>query len=63
MLIKSDDNYCGFPKGHIEKCETEKETALRETWKETSIKATMMALDKRLHIRWEMEKQNQLSIS
>lgn len=41
LLIKSEDNYCGFPKGHIEKFETEIETALRETWEETSIKATI----------------------
>ncbi|MBO5021047.1 MAG: GNAT family N-acetyltransferase [Clostridia bacterium] len=41
LLIKSEDNYCGFPRGHIEKFETEIETALRETWEETSIKATI----------------------
>ena len=29
---------CGFPKGHVEAGETERETALRETLEETSVK-------------------------
>lgn len=41
LLIKSEDRLCGFPKGHVEKFETETETALRETWEETSVKATI----------------------
>lgn len=41
LLIKSEDNVCGFPKGHVEKGETEIETALRETWEETSVKAVI----------------------
>ncbi len=28
---------CAFPKGHAEEGETERETALRETWEETSV--------------------------
>lgn len=32
---------CGFPKGHMEGTETEEETALRETWEEVSVKATI----------------------
>ncbi len=40
VLIQSyEDGYCGFPKGHMEGCETERETALRETWEEVSIRA------------------------
>lgn len=43
VLIKArDDCYCGFPKGHVEAGETEHETALRETWEETSIKAEIV---------------------
>ena len=39
VLLQADDGYCGFPKGHMEKGETEIETALRETWEETSVRA------------------------
>ena len=39
LLCSKDDNYCSLPKGHMEVGESEKETALRETWEETSIKA------------------------
>ena len=39
LLIKDKNGgECGFPKGHIEAGETEEETALRETWEETSVK-------------------------
>lgn len=42
LLIKSKLNGdCGFPKGHIEADETEAETALRETWEETSVNVTV----------------------
>lgn len=38
LLIRArDDGYCGFPKGHAKPGETEAETALRETWEETSL--------------------------
>ncbi len=42
LLRTRDDNYCGFPKGHMETGETERETALRETWEETSIRAELI---------------------
>lgn len=42
LLRTRDDNYCGFPKGHMEPGETEKETALRETWEETSVRAELV---------------------
>ena len=39
LLIRAgEDGYCGFPKGHMERGETEEETAYRETWEETSIR-------------------------
>ena len=42
MLVKAkDDGYCGFPKGHVEKDESETETALRETLEETSIQVSI----------------------
>ena len=43
LLVRAkDDGYCGFPKGHVENGENEKETALRETLEETSL---MPAID------------------
>lgn len=42
VLIRADDGYCGFPKGHMESGESERETALRETWEETSIRAEII---------------------
>ncbi len=42
VLLRADDGYCGFPKGHMEIGESEKETALRETWEETSIHAEII---------------------
>ena len=42
LLIRNADGYCGFPKGHVEKDETEEETALRETWEETSVRAEII---------------------
>lgn len=41
LLIQSDDGVVGFPKGHIEGNETEKECALRECEEETSIVARL----------------------
>ncbi len=42
LLIRSHDGCCGFPKGHVEKGESEIETALRETLEETSVKAEII---------------------
>ncbi len=42
LLIRSADGFCGFPKGHAEAGEREEETALRETWEETSIRASLL---------------------
>ena len=44
---------CGFPKGHMENNETEEETAVRETWEETSIKAEIIP-DFRREIKYKM---------
>ena len=42
LLVKAkDDGYCGFPKGHVEKDESEIETALRETLEVTSIQVSI----------------------
>ena len=42
VLLKAGDGFCGFPKGHVEAGESEHETALRETWEETSIRAEIV---------------------
>ncbi len=42
LIVKHKDGHWGFPKGHMEEKETEKETALRETWEETGIKARIV---------------------
>ena len=42
VLREPINGYCGFPKGHVEKGESETETALRETWEETSVHAEIV---------------------
>lgn len=37
LLIKNDSGHIGFPKGHIEVGETERQTARREVFEETGI--------------------------
>lgn len=55
VLIQNTNNgHCGFPKGHVEGDETEKETALRETWEETSIQSEICG-DFRQKITYKMK--------
>ena len=42
LLIKNDSGHIGFPKGHVEYGETERETAVREVMEETGLKAEPM---------------------
>ena len=43
LLIRNPaDNRCGFPKGHVEAGETERETAMREVMEETSVRITIV---------------------
>ncbi|MCD7731338.1 MAG: NUDIX domain-containing protein [Oscillospiraceae bacterium] len=42
LLIKNDSGHIGFPKGHVEYGETEEETAVREVFEETGLKAELM---------------------
>jgi bis(5'-nucleosidyl)-tetraphosphatase len=37
IISHRNDGHWGFPKGHVEKNETEKETALREVFEETGL--------------------------
>ena len=42
LLIRSKSGrYCSFPKGHVEQGESEAETAIRETFEETSLKVNV----------------------
>lgn len=38
LLTRTDYGVYGFAKGHVEDGESERQTAVRETWEETSIK-------------------------
>ena len=42
LLIKHNGGHISFPKGHVEKGETEEETAIRETLEETGIEARII---------------------
>lgn len=42
VLIKQRNEVVGFPKGHVEKNETEEETALRECFEETNLKVNIV---------------------
>lgn len=38
LLTKTEYGVYGFAKGHVEQGESERQTAMRETWEETSVK-------------------------
>ena len=62
VLLKAhDDGYCGFPKGHVEAGESEHETALRETWEETSIRAEIVG-DFRREVTYTMKNGNEKTV-
>ena len=42
VLAQSRDGVYGFPKGHVEKNESEKETALREIFEEVGLRPTIL---------------------
>ena len=57
LLIKDNKAICGFPKGHTESKETYVQTALRETWEETSIRPELVK-GFRTQIRYRLENGN-----
>ena len=62
LLIRSKSNRdCGFPKGHIEAGESEIETAVRETWEETSIRVNVNG-SFRYEISYQMGNGNQKDV-
>ena len=42
VVIKSINGFYGFPKGHVENSETEKQTALREVFEEVGLKPNLI---------------------
>ena len=42
VIIRSNEGWYGFPKGHTEECESEEETALREILEETGLDVTIL---------------------
>lgn len=42
VIIRSEEGFYGFPKGHMEGSETEHETALREIREETGLEVTLI---------------------
>lgn len=42
VIIQSLEGYYGFPKGHMEGIEKEKETALREIYEETGLRVNIL---------------------
>lgn len=42
VIVKSLEGYFGFPKGHVEGSETERQTALREIYEEVGIRPQLI---------------------
>ena len=42
VLVTERSGHCGFPKGHIERGEDKKTTAIREIFEETGVKASIV---------------------
>ena len=55
LLVKHNIGHWGFPKGHVEGNETEKETAKREVKEETNIEITIIS-DNRYKITYSPKK-------
>ncbi len=53
ILVQEYNGDTGFPKGHIEQGETEKQAALREIWEETGVHATLVG-PKRFQVEYTL---------
>lgn len=56
LLVKQTSGNWGFPKGHLEKGETETEAAIRETKEETNLDVTILDENKRYSIEYDTNK-------
>ena len=61
LLIQSSDGVVGFPKGHVEGNESEKDCALRECKEETSIDATLKPFFRK-SVRYSISKGNEKEV-
>ena len=57
LLIRAKGHSCGFPKGHVEGDETERETAIRETMEETSLEVEIET-DFRYEVSYQLDNGN-----
>ena len=55
LLVQHNKGHWGFPKGHVEKNENEKETAIREVKEETNVDAKIID-DKRYTMEYVTDK-------
>lgn len=53
LLVKQTSGNWGFPKGHLEKGESETEAAIRETKEETNLDVTILDENKRYSIEYD----------
>ena len=56
LLVKQTSGNWGFPKGHLEKGESETEAAIRETKEETNLDVTILDENKRYSIEYDTNK-------
>ena len=58
VLVRDRHGHFGFPKGHREQGESERVTALRETWEETSIRTPRILPDFREETEYALPRGN-----
>ena len=61
LLVGTKGHNIGFPKGHVEKDESEVETALRETMEETSL-APVINTELRYETTYQLDNGNQKTV-
>ena len=61
LLISAKGHSCGFPKGHVEGDESEPQTAIRETFEETSI-TPVINTEFRYEISYTLDNGNQKNV-
>ena len=62
LIIKAKNGSCGFPKGHMESGESEEQTALRETFEETSLTPVIIP-NSRYEMSYKMDNGNNKQVT